>query len=570
MYYTRAYLVLIYVLLSGVQTQDCETHYNVSPAPENKECFTSVNGTEEVLSSCTYTCDHKPVINTTVDVENGTVIVRFPLPPMNCGHTEYKVHLFVNEDAAELECNEDKDSFPGKHSTKEYRINRCEEKNCEGKRCTEYGEVVFNHVFSGCYKLRVETFLGTSTRAPLVSCPFYISTNVSKLRIADIQPIVHVDCNQEENVCSVDVKYHQAISKTAIELLFSENGSRVHWAEVLMKEGIEKNRILCRPGSNPMAPSCYYTELHKKIHCKFYDMAPGNYCVRIKLTDDRCDHGTIWTDGSTNCRWSHPFVYTYHPPDQGVITLPVASTLTVFLIFLGVAIGGILVFLLFWRRTPQNTNWSPESSEDVDRPMIEGLKVLLLYPRDCQEFMNVMKSFRKFLETYNIEVFDCHATEEVLNSPLCWIQNVMTYPKLRTVIVSSHCAYLQQQAIQTGCSTPAEIIYKDPVFIDSIFMYGLKIIMEDISADTYLKNYVVGFSGFSSDQKILSLPTSFRRYCIPEHLPKLLMDLNLEQSVENISSISSSECTEFQNDLDVLVNYVKTNPHYLEDLIHLV
>ncbi|XP_071440453.1 uncharacterized protein [Hetaerina americana] len=573
MCYTLFYLLFIFSLVFKAHAQDCETaQYEILQTSINSECYAPVSD-EKRTPDCTYICDDKPNVITTVDVVKGTLIARFPLPPHDCGHTLYKVNLMINEQVHEESNCDGNVTFSDKHSIREYKINRCQNGNCVGERCEEYGEVIFNYIFSSCYKLWIEAFIKTSSRPALHSCPFFISTNFTKLKVADIQPVMVVNYDQKENVCSVDVKYHQAISKTAIELIFSENGSRVNWAEVSGKAGIDSNGSICKPSPKVIEPTCNFAKdsLFEKIQCNFYNISPGNYCVRIKLTDDRCVPGTIWTANNTGCRWSHSFVTEYHPPNMQVISMPIDSTLTVFLILLGVAVAGLLILLLFWRRVPTSTTWSQaESSEEVGRPMIEGFKVLLLYPRDCQDFMNTMESFRKLLETYNIEVYDCHANDEVLNGPLYWLQKVMAYPKLCTLVVSSHCAYLQQQAILMGCDVTSDSVYKDPIFIDSIFMYGLKIIMEDVSVNSYLKNFVIGFSGFSSDEKMLTLPTRFRRYCIPEHLLKLLVDMNLELTTENIQVCNSNEFIELQNNVKSLVDYVTMKPKYLEDMLNLV
>ncbi|XP_071440452.1 uncharacterized protein [Hetaerina americana] len=577
MCYTLFYLLFIFSLVFKAHAQDCETaQYEILQTSINSECYAPVSD-EKRTPDCTYICDDKPNVITTVDVVKGTLIARFPLPPHDCGHTLYKVNLMINEQVHEESNCDGNVTFSDKHSIREYKINRCQNGNCVGERCEEYGEVIFNYIFSSCYKLWIEAFIKTSSRPALHSCPFFISTNFTKLKVADIQPVMVVNYDQKESLNEVIIDPNSTFESMIITLVGDLNALEDDSCD---RDGVDQscclvdsNGSICKPSPKVIEPTCNFAKdsLFEKIQCNFYNISPGNYCVRIKLTDDRCVPGTIWTANNTGCRWSHSFVTEYHPPNMQVISMPIDSTLTVFLILLGVAVAGLLILLLFWRRVPTSTTWSQaESSEEVGRPMIEGFKVLLLYPRDCQDFMNTMESFRKLLETYNIEVYDCHANDEVLNGPLYWLQKVMAYPKLCTLVVSSHCAYLQQQAILMGCDVTSDSVYKDPIFIDSIFMYGLKIIMEDVSVNSYLKNFVIGFSGFSSDEKMLTLPTRFRRYCIPEHLLKLLVDMNLELTTENIQVCNSNEFIELQNNVKSLVDYVTMKPKYLEDMLNLV
>ncbi|XP_071445358.1 uncharacterized protein [Hetaerina americana] len=294
----------------------------------------------------------------------------------------------------------------------------------------------------------------------------------------------------------------------------------------------------------------------------------GNYSITVIANADRCLADSIWTE-SGHCIWTYD-TFGIETDDIPVVSVgsgaPTWKIVIIVIIIIGVH-AIIIGILLIIRRQKQ-----PQTSVNMEylsvKPRDNDVNLLLLYPRDCFDFMKTMSTFRRLMERLdNIQVHDCHTTENDLSDPLDWLRKVMNYPKLRIIVVMSHCAFIQQEAIQSGGIENCNEIYKNPTFIDCIFPYALKQIMNDFSSNAYHKIHMIGFKGFSLDDHILALPSCLRRYLIPEHLQMLLSELNLE----NASDVLLKETAEYMSLLINIKNlrkYTIENPNYLNDILN--
>ncbi|KAG8230414.1 hypothetical protein J437_LFUL010215 [Ladona fulva] len=245
---------------------------------------------------------------------------------------------------------------------------------------------------------------------------------------------------------------------------------------------------------------------------------------------------------------------------MSAFSISLVIIITIILLFF----TGVTVFM-FKRRSPMIPSLDVPVDETL--PMVTKKKVLLLYARDCKQFMTVMKSFGQLLEkSHNIKVFDCYYDEDVLDGPLDWLQNKLTNPQFYVLIVTTRCAYLHQEAILAGDWGDSYSLYREPSFLDRVFMYGLKWVMKDISANPFSRSYIIGFRGFSRDEDMLSLPTNWRRYIIPDHLDNFFTDMDIYCTpVENIRN--SVQHVNLESDIHSLCRYKSENPYYLSGIL---
>jgi len=58
---------------------------------------------------------------------------------------------------------------------------------------------------------------------------------------------------------------------------------------------------------------------------------------------------------------------------------------------------------------------------------------------------------------------------------------------VKVVLVESKCAVLQQMALMQHM----KVIYKDPMWLDDLFLYGLRVLLEDPQMNVYERVFVV-------------------------------------------------------------------------------
>lgn len=88
------------------------------------------------------------------------------------------------------------------------------------------------------------------------------------------------------------------------------------------------------------------------------------------------------------------------------------------------------------------------------------------------------------------QVYDCFdpvASEELCQSKTDWLLTHICSPDVKVVLVESKCAVLQQMALMQHM----KVIYKDPKWMDDIFLYGLRVLLEDPQINVYEKVFVV-------------------------------------------------------------------------------
>jgi hypothetical protein len=88
------------------------------------------------------------------------------------------------------------------------------------------------------------------------------------------------------------------------------------------------------------------------------------------------------------------------------------------------------------------------------------------------------------------QVYDCFdpvLDEEVGQSKIDWMQSHVSSDDFKIVVVESSAAVLHQQALLHR----TKISYRDPTWLDELFLYGLKALTDDLKRNTYQYIFVI-------------------------------------------------------------------------------
>ena len=85
------------------------------------------------------------------------------------------------------------------------------------------------------------------------------------------------------------------------------------------------------------------------------------------------------------------------------------------------------------------------------------------------------------------DCFDPVASEELGENKTDWLLTRIHSPDVKVVLVESKCAVLQQMALMQH----VKVIYKDPMWLDDLFLYGLRLLLEDLQTNVYERVFVV-------------------------------------------------------------------------------
>ncbi|XP_065338200.1 uncharacterized protein LOC135938479 isoform X2 [Cloeon dipterum] len=238
----------------------------------------------------------------------------------------------------------------------------------------------------------------------------------------------------------------------------------------------------------------------------------------------------VYTNYSTNERTiftSRPvFVHTQVPKDKSINLRSLVSSddkLYLDMILLMVAVG-VAVLCVAYRASCRLYKFIFKGSEEEERlPVIltivkqntikkqRSLKVLLLYARQEEEFMNLVQELREHLQSslacevvdiyhkdyeHRVNEFGFEFVEDFLHSDSCF--NV--HHEVKIVMIHTDWGLKIYEAHMTKC----KIQYKEPKYIDSYYDEALKILIQAENVD-YQKIYHIGFEDYPLE-KPLSRP----------------------------------------------------------------
>lgn len=200
-------------------------------------------------------------------------------------------------------------------------------------------------------------------------------------------------------------------------------------------------------------------------------------------------------------------------------------------------------------------------------------QILLLYPRDCEPFMNMMTTFRQVLkEVIACEVYDCFdpaASEELCQNKTDWLLTHIRSPDVKVLLIESKCAVLQQMALIQHM----KVIYKNPTWLDDLFLYGLRVLLEDLQMSVYERVFVVRIHDFTEENDNLCHVTPYTRYVVPQNTEKLLSCLYQKSALEHVQILkedSDDSRQKLQDTIRKLQVFKQQNGDYLNKLFETV
>lgn len=85
------------------------------------------------------------------------------------------------------------------------------------------------------------------------------------------------------------------------------------------------------------------------------------------------------------------------------------------------------------------------------------------------------------------DCFDPILGEEVGWSKIDWIESHVSSEDCKIVVVESPVAVLHQQALVRR----TKVGYREPTWLDDLFLYGLKTLTDDLKRNTYQDIFVI-------------------------------------------------------------------------------
>lgn len=225
--------------------------------------------------------------------------------------------------------------------------------------------------------------------------------------------------------------------------------------------------------------------------------------------------------------------------------------------------------------------YDAEATDDYfEETLIDTNKVLLLYARDCKIFMEVMSSFRRMLqiaENYQVrmnfsheillklkilQIFDLHdnarQSKILTENQKIWLHRKIMDTHMKIVLVVSECGdYLIEN----------QSTYKEPKCMDSLYNYGVRILLQNSHLFLCNKLFVSKFS-FFDESRATSILSPDRRYNLDvlDNVKILVNGLLNNIHLEEKSAIFK-ECLQFNAKCHRLVEFVNYNPNYLADIL---
>lgn len=449
--------------------------------------------------------------------------------------------------------------------------------------CDQIRNVTFTHIYKGCYIITVRNL---TVSLSYFSDPLCVTTNfmqesmfqqnitVFSQYLEDLTQVKHVVSNFNRlQVKKMDLEVWRSDSK----ITHCNNASDAVTKQTIV---LKSSGIACGSRANVMPCKLVSEIKNSRIECFTHNVTDGYYCLLVMLGHDPCTDqvGTVWNEGIVQCIFSGVI-------ESGIIVkkkagqLPVSSgdmramIIMVFMILLFSAIIIALIYFLYrkWRRLIKRTEENKKTRSPVTVEMdIKSMpvhpQIYLMYSRDCQPFMDVMKIFRSLLkEALKCEVYDCFdpdCFEEMARLGMNWPGKFIANDNIRIVLVETRCAKLHLEAHIEDF----KLAYQDPTAWDDYFMYGLKAVMHNPKYNSYHKLFIARVHGFTSEEDKLKEITPYTRYDIPDALYDLLSSI-LQQFNMKVPDDWNHNIHELQEAIKNLENYENSNKNYLDNFL---
>ncbi|XP_039285649.1 uncharacterized protein LOC111060775 isoform X2 [Nilaparvata lugens] len=451
----------------------CRGERRVLKVHPNKDC-------NQLDCKCTGGSESKsPLQMKMTNKSVGSLSVSFSIVSDLIYKEETEVVLRVNNQLNETECYKNSNGFEDL-MRKRFRMTKCNSTNsCDG--ATDTVIVNFANLHTGCYQVEVRhenRYIGEKS---VVSCPKYFTTGHA-------HPINKYDFHQPKVVCQ-----------------FLENGELNINIRPFINGSKDSNQFFTtiideNNDTNYFTPNeSNFKVLEDGILSYQYDtLRPGNYCHGIRYLDGRC-----LLSKSCDCVWRQRImVFASKPrpvPIEDSIEDSSSTPLVIMTLFtlIGLFLALMVVCLVKRKsKSPQIILPTSEKAPDTKKAHYTKKthnteatrKIFLLYPRDCNEFMEAVRKLRQILKLNRFEVsdvWDSQLIEKIRPDPTGFVQSNVGAEDTTTIVVTSECSN-ELICVNSENST---VYYREPQEFDDLFRLGLKC-LESFNRKRYIVRIV--------------------------------------------------------------------------------
>ncbi|XP_075225967.1 uncharacterized protein LOC142327059 isoform X2 [Lycorma delicatula] len=541
--------------------------------------------------SCAHWCKvnvtmESPLSVKIIDPDQGKLEVKYKLHDDLRFH-KFEISLYVDETATPEKCGT-YDAFTRPevfklHSMKTVYFDWCDNPNSCSKNCSDTLTVVFDYIFKSCYRISIgRHYKNRISVTPTISCGQMLYTNYKKKLLTDTDMTPYVAPQVHANrTLYVDIDGDGIVSSYYTQIIFyvvPYNNSRTAKCSFYSHKD---NEFQCEGRANSSLAKCKLTRENtkEKVNCEFNHVSPGNYCVSIIYEDDRCHVGSIWGDKS--CFWTVPItvselsisstpVLSPQKPENFVFYLMTTTGLSSFFIII------VIFIFILWQKyfvikpLIRRTDHGPRRiGENIGFYKLGNPKVFLLYPRDCDSFMEAMSKFRQVLRRANCKVYDIWDPEQynsLAHCPSSWVHLLISDKLVHVIIVASELSI----KLERSFATDSKVTYLYPQCFDDLFLYGYQCLSQSMLTDRSKKMYMVSLRGSQNNNEGSHVLTSLnptRAFSLPIHLEKLILDLHSVDGCDYGIDLEIPEVIEFEMATAHYSRYRSLNPDYVNGIV---
>ncbi|GFG37443.1 hypothetical protein Cfor_07170 [Coptotermes formosanus] len=424
--------------------------------------------------------------------------------------------------------------------------------------------VTLKHVYQGCYRLgyiyKVDNkatqnlmiqYLKTAYKKEENPCDnTYITPNIIKRNTMEILMANFSKFDRIEAIVTKPEGDFTCDEKTDLR--------RFMWVMSHDSNGT----FMCKRNGKKENEEISCKKYNHNIECTLHNIASGNYCYYVTMSH-------VYCNPVNSKRGLHQkFTIPEDPPPAKAQEQTADTYIILTVIFSCLVTACVIVIITIRKRKSASLLELYFNVEEYPLPQIQ--KILLLYARDCEQFMKMMITFRDLLaDMTKCKVYDCFDSglgEEVGQSKVDWMRSHVSSDDFKIVVVESSVAVIHHQALLHY----TKVSYREPTWLDELFIYGLKELTDDLQGKVYQRVFVIRFDGFTEENDFLKYLVPYKRYILPRHLGMLLDDLSLRSNLRAVpcfDDINDGDLQKFDQDLKRLVNYKKLDPDYLDELI---
>lgn len=510
---------------------------------------------------------------------------------------ELKIILSVADSTNTTICKNDSNYIM--HSKKVVVINNLENPCLNKSNCHVVVPVYFNYAYTGCYKIYISRkgeelgYMGPKTLYTK-----YKKQPLDRMEMS-VSPQKYVKNDRKIYTLAFFLNYTTSDQTDHIknESLLEELEPRI--MDLRLRQVNNRSNLMdCRVLKKSMAANYDQSDLctckwevekygnnDYRIACDNFDLVPGNYCITIRFSDERCTHDTTWLKKDfKNSEIPCSFFMTANIDEDTIETEYVGFTkiktdinlysegILIFCAFLFLV---VLIYLVFLRKPIGKSNLdSKKSTGSIKKQKEETIsfeiskQVLLIYPRDCQYLMESMKKLRDVLRIANIQVFDYYddsLCKKISRNPHAWIKSLIIEKSTKVIVVANDCSRLLERKLLNK----ENILYKSPECFDHLFLYALDCLTSTVHNSSG-KIKVISLQEKDKDSLGLKYLNSPQIYQLPLQLEELILSLhNYSGQNCSIGLKDTVEANQFETSVKEYQDYTTNNKDYLNTIFNL-